>query len=71
MKPKILIMRLLGLLLIAVLVNDTEATAQPIADIPCRWAAGCILCQVSNQDCEILFCGDHIHTDCDFGAEAD
>jgi len=67
---KTLIMRLLVLLLIAVLVNDAEATGQPVADSPCRWAAGCILCEVSNQDCEILFCADHIHTDCDFGIEA-
>lgn len=70
MTSKILIMRLLGLLLIAVLVNDAEATAQSVVDSPCRWAAGCILCEVSNQDCEILFCDDHIHTDCNFGNEA-
>ncbi len=66
MKSNTLIIRLLGLLLIAILAGDAEAAGEMDVAGPCVPFLGCTLCKADNQDCLVMFCGDHIHTNCDF-----
>lgn len=63
MTPRTLIIRLVGVLLVALLAGGTE-TAAAVDGGPCEERAGCWICEVKNADCEIAFCDDHIHTDC-------